>query len=73
MLVIELVIYTCTHPWRMMPHQVPLISLDCLVGILVLLLYDVQPVRSTMSKMPKLKRLGMVIVRQLKPVHRPIA
>ncbi len=76
MLVIVLVIYTCTHPWRMMPHQVPLISLDCLVGILVLLLmllYDVQPVRSTMSKMPKLKRLGMVIVRQLKPVHRPIA
>lgn len=51
-------------------------GLMCLVGILVLLLmllYDVQPVRSTMSKMPKLKRLGMVIVRQLKPVHRPIA
>ena len=35
MLVIVLVIYTCTHPWRMMPHQVPLISLDWLGCILV--------------------------------------
>jgi hypothetical protein len=40
----------------------------CIVGTIVLLLmllYDVQPVRSTMSKMPKLKNLGNIIVRQL--------
>lgn len=30
MLVIVLVIYTCTHPWRMMPFQLPLVSLDWL-------------------------------------------
>ena len=30
MLVIVFVIYTSTHGWRMMPHQVPLISLDWL-------------------------------------------
>jgi len=29
-------------------------------------LYDVQPVPSTMRKMPKLKHLGLVIVRQLR-------
>ena len=41
----------------------------CIVGILVLLLmllYDVQPVRSTMGKMPKMKNLGMVIIKQMK-------
>ena len=41
----------------------------CLVGtfvLLLMLLYDVQPVRSTMQKMPKLKRLGMVVVRQFR-------
>ncbi len=39
----------------------------CLIGIVVLLLmllYDVQPVRSTMAKMPKLKSLGRTVVRQ---------
>lgn len=44
-------------------------GLLCIVGTLVLLLmllYDVQPVRSTMSRMPKLKNLGVIIVRQLK-------
>ena len=30
MLIVVLTIYTCTHAWRMMPHQVPLISLDWL-------------------------------------------
>jgi hypothetical protein len=30
MLIIVLEIYTCTHAWRMMHHQVPLISLDWL-------------------------------------------
>ena len=35
MLIVVLVIYTCTHAWRMMPHQVPLISLDWLGCILV--------------------------------------
>lgn len=30
MLTIVLVIYTCTHPWRMMPHPLPLVSLDWL-------------------------------------------
>jgi len=30
MLIIVLVIYTCTHPWRMMPFQLPLVSLDWL-------------------------------------------
>ena len=40
----------------------------CIIGTIVLLLmllYDVQPVRSTMRKMPKLKNLGNIIVRQL--------
>ena len=44
-------------------------GLMCIVGTLVLLfmlLYDVQPVRSTMSRMPKLRNLGTIIVRQLK-------
>ena len=30
MLIVVLVIYTCTHPWRMMPKQLPLVSLDWL-------------------------------------------
>ena len=30
MLIVVLVIYTCTHPWRMMPFQLPLVSLDWL-------------------------------------------
>ena len=30
MLLIVLVIYTCTHPWRMMPFKLPLVSLDWL-------------------------------------------
>ena len=41
----------------------------CIVGTIVLLLmllYDVQPVRSTMRKMPKLKNLGLIVVRQLR-------
>ena len=41
----------------------------CLVGTLVLLLmllYDVQPVRSTMARMPKLKSLATIVVRQVK-------
>ena len=41
----------------------------CLIGVFVLLLmllYDVQPVHSTMQKMPKLKTLGKRIVRQLR-------
>ena len=40
----------------------------CIIGTIVLLLmllYDVQPVRSTMRKMPKLKNLGNIIVKQL--------
>ena len=43
-------------------------GLMCLIGglvLLLMLLYDVQPVRSTMQKMPKLKSLGKVVVRQL--------
>ena len=39
----------------------------CLLGTLVFLLmlvYDVQPVRSTMQKMPKLSTLGKMVVRQ---------
>ena len=42
-------------------------GLMCLVGTLVLLLmllYDVQPVRSTMARMPKLKNLARIVVRQ---------
>ena len=41
----------------------------CIVGTIVLLLmllYDVQPVRSTMRKMPKLKNLDLIVVRQLR-------
>ena len=30
MLIVVLVIYTCTHPWRMMPFRLPLVSLDWL-------------------------------------------
>ncbi len=30
MLFVVLVIYTCTHPWRMMPKPLPLVSLDWL-------------------------------------------
>ena len=44
-------------------------GLMCIIGtltLLLMLLYDVQPVRSTMRKMPKLKNLGIIIVRQLK-------
>jgi hypothetical protein len=44
-------------------------GLMCIVGtfvLLLMLLYDVQPVRSTMSKMPKLRNLGTIIIRQLK-------
>ena len=40
MLVIALVIYTCTHPWRMMPRKLPLVSLDwlgCLLWSLCML------------------------------------
>ncbi len=36
----------------------------CLIGtfvLLLMLLYDVQPVRSTMSKMPKLSKLGKIV------------
>ena len=41
----------------------------CIIGVFVLLLmllYDVQPVRSTMSRMPKIKNLGTIVVRQMK-------
>ena len=34
MLLIALVIFSCTHPWRMMPKKLPLISLDWLGCIL---------------------------------------
>lgn len=40
MLVIVLVVYTCTHPWRMMPRPLPLVSLDwlgCLLWSAVML------------------------------------
>ena len=40
MLVVALVIYTCTHPWRMMPKPLPLVSLDylgCLLWSAVML------------------------------------
>ena len=30
MLTVVLVVYTCTHPWRMMPRPLPLVSLDWL-------------------------------------------
>ena len=43
----------------------------CLVGTLVLLLmllYDVQPVRSTMAKMPKLKSMARQVVRQTRHI-----
>ena len=35
------------------------------IVLLLMLLYDVQPVRSTMRRMPKLRNLGKIIVRQL--------
>ncbi len=41
----------------------------CLIGIAVLLLmllYNVQPVRSTMQRMPKLKNLGNIMMRQFR-------
>ena len=48
-------------------------GLMCIIGTLVLLLmllYDVQPVRSTMRKMPKLRNLGVIVVRSLKLPNR---
>ena len=48
MLVVILVIYTCTHPWRMMPRPLPLVSLDwlgcllwsaCMLEIIWLFIY----------------------------------
>ena len=39
MLIIVLTIYTCTHAWRMMPHQIPLISLDWLGCLLWLVCF----------------------------------
>ena len=50
-------------------HVKEMFGLMCIVGTIVLLLmllYDVQPVRSTMRKMPKLKNLGLIVVRQLR-------
>ena len=47
-------------------------GLMCIVGtavLLLMLLYDVQPVRSTMRKMPKLKNLARVIYRQTGTLH----
>ena len=41
MLIVVLVIYTCTHPWRMMPFRLPLVSLDwlgCLLWSALMLL-----------------------------------
>ena len=41
----------------------------CIIGTIVLLLmllYDVQPVKSTMHRMPKLKSLGKIVLRQLR-------
>ena len=41
----------------------------CIIGTIVLLLmllYDVQPVKSTMHRMPKLKSLGIIMMRQLR-------
>lgn len=39
----------------------------CIIGaIVLLLLYDVQPVKSTMHRMPKLKSLGKIMMRQLR-------
>lgn len=41
----------------------------CIIGTIVLLLmllYDVQPVKSTMHRMPKLKSLGKIMMRQLR-------
>lgn len=40
MLTVALLVYTCTHPWRMMPKQLPLVSLDwlgCLLASAVML------------------------------------
>lgn len=40
MLLLALVVYTCTHPWRMMPKPLPLVSLDwlgCLLWSAVML------------------------------------
>ena len=34
--------------------------------MLLILLYDVKPVRSTMRQMPELKNLSLVVVRQAK-------
>ena len=41
----------------------------CFIGTIVLLLmllHDAQPVKSTMCKMPKLKNLGKIVARQLR-------